>query len=84
MTAGPGDRSAALTLVHDQAPATALTELAAAVRHVETAHRLGIPPGPVTLPNGATVSDQQARLWATQHTARLRALLDQITAQLPH
>jgi hypothetical protein len=59
-----------------------ITELTTAVEHLETALELSRTPAQFLLPNGATVSAAQLRLWVAQHAARAQTLLDQITA--PH
>ncbi|MER6075685.1 hypothetical protein ABT187_44400 [Streptomyces sp. NPDC001817] len=56
-----------------------ITELAAAVDHLEQALALGRTPTRYLLPNGATVTEAQLRLWVAQHTARAHAALSQIT-----
>ncbi|MBL1086741.1 hypothetical protein JK359_33080 [Streptomyces actinomycinicus] len=56
-----------------------ITELAAAVDHLEQALELGRTPTRFLLPNGATVTEAQLRLWVAQHTARAQAALSQIT-----
>ncbi|MFJ3310911.1 hypothetical protein ACIPSA_49880 [Streptomyces sp. NPDC086549] len=56
-----------------------ITELTSAVRHLEKALELGGTPARFLLPNGATVTAAQPRLWVAQHTARVQNLLDQIT-----
>lgn len=57
-----------------------ITELTAAFGHLESALALGRTPARFLLPNGATVTAAQLRLWVAQHTSRVQALLDQITA----
>ncbi|GAA2523125.1 hypothetical protein [Streptomyces longisporus] len=59
-----------------------ITELTAAVGHLEKALELSRTPARFLLPNGATVTAAQLRLWVAQHTARAQTLLDLIAA--PH
>ncbi|MFC7830925.1 hypothetical protein [Streptomyces sp. NPDC057375] len=48
--------------------------------HLEQALDVGRTPARFLLPNGATVTEAQLRLWVEQHTARAHSLLAQITA----
>jgi hypothetical protein len=57
-----------------------ITELTAAVGHLEKALELGQTSARVLLPNGATVTEGQLHLWVAQQTARAQNLLDRITA----
>lgn len=57
-----------------------ITELTTAVGHLETALELSQTPAKFLLPNGATVTAAQLRLWVAQQAARAQTLLDQITA----
>lgn len=57
-----------------------ITELKVAVSHLEQALEVGRTPARFLLPNGATVTKAQLRLWVEQHTARAHSLLAQITA----
>lgn len=57
-----------------------ITELTTAVGHLEKALELGRTPARSLLPNGATVTETQLRLWVEQHTVRAQSLLTQITA----
>jgi hypothetical protein len=59
-----------------------ITELTTAVGHLEKALELSRTPAKFLLPNGATVTPAQLRLWVTQHSARTQKLLDQLAA--PH
>ncbi|MFD0287677.1 hypothetical protein [Streptomyces lutosisoli] len=55
-----------------------ITELVAALGHLENAVQLAATPAKLHLPNGATVSKAQMRVWVTQNTARIRFLLEQL------
>ncbi|MEU8810632.1 hypothetical protein ACN6LC_004506 [Streptomyces violaceoruber] len=57
-----------------------ITELTAAVSHLEQALEVGQTPARFLLPNGATVTEAQLCLWVEQHTTRAHSLLAQITA----
>ncbi|GAA3808524.1 hypothetical protein ACFQ0G_53330 [Streptomyces chiangmaiensis] len=59
-----------------------ITALTTAVDHLEKALELGRTPTRILLPNGATVTAAQLRVWVAHHTARAQALRNQITA--PH
>lgn len=93
MTAHRTHGSAASAIViplvpHSEADSTAveagtesfITALTTAVRQLETALELSRTPAQFLLPNGATVTAAQLRLWVAQHTARAQTLLDRITA----
>lgn len=93
MTAHPTHGSAVFADViplvpHGEADSTAveagtesfITALTTAVRQLETALELSRTPAQFLLPNGATVTAAQLRLWVAQHTARAQTLLDRITA----
>jgi hypothetical protein len=56
-----------------------ITELVAALGHLENAVQLAATPARLHLPNGATVSKAQMGVWVAQNTARIRSLLNQIT-----
>ncbi|MFJ2008006.1 hypothetical protein [Streptomyces chartreusis] len=60
--------------------ASFIAELTTAVGHLEKALDLSRTPAQFLLPNGATVTAAQLRLWVAQHTARAQTLLDRITA----
>ncbi|WP_331736736.1 hypothetical protein OG426_55265 (plasmid) [Streptomyces canus] len=58
-----------------------ITALTTAVGQLEKALELSGTPARFLLPNGATVTAAQLRLWVAQHAARAQTLLDRITAQ---
>ncbi|MEV2234992.1 hypothetical protein AB0H69_41405 [Streptomyces phaeochromogenes] len=59
-----------------------VTELSAAMRHLETALRLSQGPERLLLPDGTTVSKAQLRLWVDRNTHRTQCLLNQLQALL--
>ncbi|MDQ1033498.1 hypothetical protein QF035_011080 [Streptomyces umbrinus] len=59
-----------------------VTELSAAMRHLETALRLSQAPERFLLPDGSTVSEAQLRLWVDRNTHRTQGLLNQLQALL--
>ncbi|MDX2762543.1 hypothetical protein [Streptomyces europaeiscabiei] len=93
MTAHTHGSSAASALVipfvpRTEADATAveagtesfITALTTAVSQLEKALELSRTPAQFLLPNGATVTAAQLRLWVAQHTARAQTLLDRIAS----
>ncbi|WP_316782809.1 hypothetical protein [Streptomyces sasae] len=63
-----------------ESAASFIAELAAAVTRLEKALVLGRTPARLLLPDGATVSPVQLRLWVAQHTAQAQRLIGQIAA----
>ncbi|MFI6658167.1 hypothetical protein ACIBL8_21890 [Streptomyces sp. NPDC050523] len=57
-------------------PASFITELTTAVGHLEKALELSRTPAKFLLPNGATVTAAQLRLWVAQHSTRAQQLLE--------
>ncbi|MEU8868706.1 hypothetical protein [Streptomyces umbrinus] len=55
-----------------------VTELGAAMRHLENALRLGRSPERFLLPDGTTISEPQLRLWVDRNTSRTQDLLDRL------
>ncbi|MER5563747.1 hypothetical protein ABT071_34725 [Streptomyces sp. NPDC002506] len=60
-----------------------ITELVAALSHLQNAATLAGTPDALLLPRGTTVSEQQMGIWAAGNTSRALVLLDEITAQYP-
>ncbi|MGX1915324.1 hypothetical protein ACWIID_41910 [Streptomyces phaeochromogenes] len=59
-----------------------VTELSAAMRHLEAALRISQGPERFLLPDGSTVSEAQLRLWVDRNTNRTQGLLNQLQALL--
>ncbi|MFE4873472.1 hypothetical protein [Streptomyces sp. NPDC056682] len=60
-----------------------ITELAAALIHLQNAATLAGTPAALLLPGGSTVSEQQMGIWAAMNASSALVLLDEITAQYP-
>jgi len=59
-----------------------ITELGAAIRHLENALQVNRTPQRVQLPDGTTVSEAQLCLWVARNTDRTQLLLDRIQVLL--